>query len=213
MYNLKRNPLTIYLAQCIPDKPIFFSSFLKKYYQTKLNKLLTNSMEQFNYVGFKLALYLGANPNIDAKIKQGYHLVTRCARSGEGMFLETLLRFGGDVHANLSKGGYFPIHMSATKGHAISIELLVNYGADIHAVYELGEIDKTSIYPLGWTALICTCIHNKTNAGKKLLDLGANLFDLNEKGINALDICLKMKNQELADYILLKQKEFKKINS
>lgn len=201
---LTRNPITIYLAKCLPNKPVFLSPIFKKFFQNKLNRLLTNSMEKFNYVGFKLALYLGANPNIDAQIKQGYHLVTRCARSGEGLFLETLLKFGGDVHANLPKGGYFPIHMSATKGHAISIELLVKYGADIHAVYELPEISKVSNYPLGWTALICSCIHNKTEAGKKLLDLGANPLDANEKGVSSIGICLKNKNEELANYINLK---------
>lgn len=80
----KRNSLAIYVAKSLPDKPIFFHSVMKKYFQEKLNKVLTNSMEKFNYPMFKISLYLGANPNIDAQIKKGYHLVTRCARSGEG---------------------------------------------------------------------------------------------------------------------------------
>lgn len=195
-----------YFARLIPHKPIWCSNFLKSHFQTKLNKLLTHSMEKFNYAGFKLALYLGANPNIDAQIQKGYHLVTRCARSGEALFLDTLLQFGGDVHANLPKGGYFTIHMAATKGMEEAIEVLVKYGADIHAVYELKDTDNTSKSNCGWTALICACIHNKTLAGKKLLDLGANPFDLNENGLASLDICLKINNQELANYILDKQK-------
>lgn len=203
---MKRNKKLIYLFKRLPDKPVFFSPLLKKYWQKKLNKLLTHSMEKFNYLGFKLALYLGADPNIDAQIQTGYHLVTRCARSGEDLFLDTLLKFGGDAHANLSKGEYLPIHMAATKGMDLAIEVLVKYGADINAVYELENVKNIKDLPLGWTPLICACIHNKTLAGKKLLDLGANPFDVNEKGIPAMDICLKMKNQDLANYILQKQK-------
>ena len=203
--------LMIYLIKLLPHKPIWCSGFLKKNYQIKLNKFLTKSMEKFNYFGFKLALYLGADPNIDAQIKLGYHLVTRCARSGEALFLDTLLKFGGDVHANLPKGGYFPMHMAATKGMEESINVLFNHGADIHAVYELENKPFDCPYSYGWTPLICACIHDKTLAGEKLLDLGANPFDVNENGVKAVDICLKMKNQELANYILNKQKNFKTI--
>lgn len=203
---MKRNPVLIYLVKKIPNKPNFLSFIFKKNFQNNLDNLLKNSMETFNYIGFKLALYFGANPNIDAKIKVGYHLVTRCARSGEDLFLDTLLKFGGDVHANLSKGGYFPIHMAATKGMEKSIEILVKHHADINAVYELENFEKQSNYPTGWTPLICACIHNKTLAGKTLLDLGANPFDINERGLTAVEICLKNNNKELANYILKKQK-------
>lgn len=205
---MKRNRLLINLIKCLPNKSIFCNKLLGRQFQKQLNYLLTNSMETFNYPGFKLALYLGADPNIDAQIKVGYHLVTRSARSGEELFLDTLLTFGGNVHANLSKGGYFPIHMAATKGMETTIEILIKHGADINAVYQLDGYEKDSVYPCGWTPLICACIHNKTMAGKKLLDLGANPFDINENGITAVDICLKNKNKDLADYILEKQKSY-----
>ena len=198
--NANKDIEVLYKEEMKPILEYVINKYGKSFISLYENRLLTNNMEKFNYVGFKLALYLGADSNIDAQIKKGYHLVTRC----EGLFLETLLKFGGNVHANLPKGGYFPIHMSATKGHAISIELLVKYGADIHAVYELPEISKVSNYPLGWTALICSCIHNKAEAGKKLLDLGANPLDANEKGVSSIDICFKNKNEELANYIKLK---------
>lgn len=209
---MKRNKKLIYLINKLPNKPVFFSRFLKKYWQTKLNKILTASMESFNYPGFKLALYLGAEPNIDAQTQKGYHLVTRCARSGESLFLDTLLDFGGCVNANLPKGSYLPIHMAATKGMQDAIEVLFKHSADINAVYDLEEIKKTTRPTTGWTPLICACIHNKTLAGKKLLDLGANPFDTNEKGVAAVDICLKMKNEELAKYILEKQKSIQSKN-
>lgn len=204
--NIGRNSFFIKLVKTLPNKPIFCASFLQKKFQSKLNGLLTNSIEKFNYVGFKLALYLGANPNIDAQTQLGYPLVTRVARSGEALFLDTLLNFGGNVHANLPKGGYFPIHMAATKGMELSIETLFKHGADINAVYELEGIKPLNDNPLGWSPLICACINNKTLAGQKLLELGANPFDTNEKGVSALDICLKVKNKELANSILEKQK-------
>lgn len=204
---LKNNQSVINLMESIPYKPVFFSSFLKKHYQKKLNELLINSMEDFNYPTFKLALYLGAEPNIDVISQKDYHLVTRCARSGEALFLNTLLNFGGNVTANEAIGGYLPLHMAATKGMVETIDILIKHGANINAVYEVNSTKKTK-NPKGWTPLICACIHNKTEAGKKLLDLGANPFDKNEKGLNAVTICLNNKNQELADYILEKQNNF-----
>lgn len=196
---MKRNKFLIQLINFFPNKPLVVAKILKKHYQCSLNTLLTNSMETFNYIGFKTALLLGANPNIDAQTKKGYHLVTRCARSGEDSFLKTLIEFGGDVHGNEAKGGYMPLHMAATKGMASAIEVLVHHGAHIHALYYLKE--HHSYEPIGWTPLICACLHNKTQAAKMLLDLGANPSDTNEHGENALQICIKNKNDELIEHI------------
>lgn len=238
---LKNNQSIINLMESIPYKPVFFSSFLKKHYQKKLNELLINSMEDFNYPTFKLALYLGAEPNtsiqslkdhhlilgttrngmsnlnslndqLDKNIKvtsqKGDHLVTCCTKNGEPLFLNTLLNFGGNVEANEQPGGYLPLHMAATKGMVEAIEVLIKHGADINAVYEVSTTTKKSRNPKGWTPLICACIHNKPEAVKKLLELGANPFDKNEKGTNAATICLNIKNKELSDYIIEKQKNF-----
>lgn len=206
---IKRNHKVIALFAHLPNKMMIGSAFFKKKAQNKLNKMLTNSMETFNYPLFKLSLMLGANPNIDAQIKKDYHLVTRCARSGEALFLKTLLDFGGNVHSNLEKGDYFPLHMAATKGMSDTIEVLIQYGADINAVYELEKITPREGFPLGWTALVCACMQNKTEAAKTLIDLGANPFDTNEKGISVVDICLRNNNQSLANYLLEKQKKHK----
>lgn len=204
--NIKRNKILINFFKTLPNKPSFLSPILKKLYQQKLNKLLTQSMEDFNYIGLKLALIMGANPNVDAQSKKGYHLVTRAARSGETLFLETLINFGGDIHGNAGIGGYLPLHMAATKGMDKAIQTLIQYGEDINSIYILDEFkNRESIFPNGWTALICACIHNKAEAGKTLLDLGANPFDVNEYGISALDIAKKMHNDELVEYILQKQ--------
>lgn len=210
---LKRSNLIINMFKSFSNQKIGISHFLQKNYQEKLNKMLTHNMEVFNYPLFKLALILGANPNIDAQIKKDYHLVTRCARSGEALFLETLINFGGDVHANLPIGGYFPIHMAATKGMADSIEILVKYGANIHAIYYLEDIKPKEGCPLGWSALVCACMQNKVEATQKLLELGANPFDMNEKGVSVVDICLKNNNTKLANIILEKQKNYYNENS
>ena len=95
---LNKNKYLLYFIKKIPNKQFFVSKYIQKNYQNKINQYLLNSMETFNYIGFKLALCLGANPNIDAKIQKGYHLVTRCARSGDALLLSTLLDFGGDIN-------------------------------------------------------------------------------------------------------------------
>lgn len=207
---LKRHPLVINLFKNFPNEPIRLSQTFKKNHQSKLDNWLTTSMETFNYPLFKISLMLGANPNIDAKILKGYNLVTRCARSGEALFLETLIEFGGDVHSNCPLGGYLPLHIAATKGMASTIEVLIKHKANIHAVYYLDDIQPKEGLPFGWTALICACMQNKTDAAKKLLDLGANPFDTNEKGVSALEIAKKLQNTKLVNAILEKQKHYQK---
>ena len=210
--NIKRNKIIIKFFEKLPNKPTFFSHILKKFYQQNLNKLLTQSMADFNYIGFKAALLMGANPNVDAQSKKGYHLVTRAARSGEILFLETLIKFGGDIHGNAGIGGYLPLHMAATKGMGKAIEVLINYGEGIQSLYILDELkNRVSNFPNGWTAFICACIHNKTEAAKTLLELGADPFDVNEYGISALDICKKLNNFELIDCIMTKQETYKNL--
>lgn len=206
--SLKRNSNIINYFKWLPNKKMSVHQFFQKHFQNYLNKMLANSMEEFNYPKFKTVLMLGANPNIDAKSKIGYHIVTRCARSGEVDFLEALIQFGGDVEGGTEPGGYTPMHIAATKGMHQSIKLLAKYKADINAVFELSNIDKNTIYPLGWTPFIMACIQNKTQAAKILLDLGADPFDINEKGISALTICKKLKNTELVEYIILKQNKY-----
>ncbi len=191
---LRRNKYLIKLVKKIPNKEFFIAKFTKKYTQNYLNKKLLNSMETFDYIGFKLSLCFGANPNIDAKIQKGYHLVTRCARSGDELLLSTLLDFGGDINGGESQGGYLPIHMAATKGHANILELLIQYGSNINAIYELKDENNT-IQKKGWTPLICACQANKTEAVLMLLKLGANHLDSNDLGVSALDIATKHKNR------------------
>ena len=160
-------------------------------FQEILNKMLAEAMEELNYPKFKLCLLLGANPNIDSKTRVGYHLVTRCARSGEADFLETLIQFGGDVNVGSAGSGYTPLHMAAAKGLENCILVLIKYNADIHAIFELPDTNKGYIYKLGWTPLICACIENKTKAAKALLNFGANPLDINDRELSALEIAKK----------------------
>lgn len=202
-----KNSVLNYLVKLLPHEPIFFSNILRKYFSQSLNNTLIKSIKTLNYPRFKLALYIGADPNLDRKIKVGDHLVTQCSGNGNILFLDTLLQFGGSIRANMPRGGYLPIHSAAANNKDLSIETLAKYGANINAIYELPGILPIKGFPLGWTPLIFACINNSTLAAKKLLDLGANPFDMNEKGISIMDICLKMRNQELAQYILQKQIE------
>ena len=203
---LNKNKYLLYFIKKIPNKQFFVSKYIQKNYQNKINQYLLNSMETFNYIGFKLALCLGANPNIDAKIQKGYHLVTRCARSGDALLLSTLLDFGGDINGGTAKGGYLPIHMAATKGHANIIEILIQRGADINSIYEIEDQNK-NMKRVGWTPLVCACQENKTDAVLMLLKLGANHLDKNDLGISILDIATKFKNRIMIKAIFDKYEE------
>ena len=203
---LNKNKYLLYFIKKIPNKKFFVSKYIQKNYQNKINQYLLNSMETFNYIGFKLALCLGANPNIDVNFKEGYHLVTRCARSGDALLLSTLLDFGGDINGGAYKGGYLPIHMAATKGHANIIEILIQRGADINSIYEIEDQNK-NMKRVGWTPLVCACQENKTDAVLMLLKLGANHLDKNDLGISILDIATKFKNRIMIKAIFDKYEE------
>lgn len=197
---LRRNKTLISLALKLDNKKFFCADFIKKYFQEKLDKKLADSMEKFDYISLKLSLCLGANPNINAKVGSNYHLITRCARSGDTLLLRTLLDFGGDVFGNQKNGGYQPIHIAATKGHGDIISLLIEYGAQVHDVFELEELKdkkRNPNFPAGWTPLVCACNHNKTDAVVALLNGGANHLDVNESGVSVLDIATKHKNREM----------------
>lgn len=204
---LRRNKYLISLAKKMPNKNFWITPFMKKYYQEYLDKKLTDSMEKFDYIGFKLALCLGANPNIDAKIKKGYHLVTRCARSGDVDLLKLLLDFGGDINGGEEVGGYLPIHIAATKGHPQILELLINYGSNVHSLYQLRDEYSNIMEGRAWTPLICACQQNKTEAVDMLLNLGANHLDKNDLNVSALDIATKHKNREMVQRIFNCYKE------
>lgn len=207
---LKRNQEFIRWVKKIPNKKMALSSIFQKYFQAWLNKKLTDSMEKFDYPLMKMVLCLGANPNIDAKVGTDYHLITRCARSGDVLLLETLLDFGGDVFGGAQNGGYQPIHMAAVKNHPDIIETLIKYGANVNALFELDELKGKELHPAlprGWTPIICACQHNKTEAVKVLLKNGANHLDINESGVLAIDIATKHKNREMILAIFNSYKE------
>lgn len=201
--SIKRNHLVLNMVAKIPCRRFWFSKYLVSKYQTYLDELLASAMESFNYITFKMALCCGANPNIDAKILKGYHLVSRCARSDEPEFLETLLLFGGDVHGSRGNvfGGYQPIHMAATKGMTSSIDVLLRYGANLEAVYIPEDSLDTSPNRRGWTPLVCACIRNHTDTAIALLRAGANPFATDDNGTGLVRICNRHKNYQLATLI------------
>lgn len=193
--------LWIKLARLLPDKPASFSLILKILsFQAKLDSWLAQSVEDFDYLQFKLALYLGANPNINACIGHEYPLVTRLARSGESIFLETLHIYGASVDARLPPNSFLPLHMAAIKGMSDSINILVKFGADIHARFSPSANNQSTT--LGICAIISACKHNKLDALQALLAAGANPDDTDETHQSALNICIANNNLELANAII-----------
>ena len=130
--------------------------------------MLLDGMEGFNALKFKLALHLGANPNISVSFKKGYHLVTRCARSGDLLLLEMLLKYKGNPNAVSSGfGDLMPLHMAVLKKNKYEcIDLLIRYGANPDAVFYLtnieGKVERTV------TALELAKMHGKVERIRRL---------------------------------------------
>jgi ankyrin repeat protein len=112
------------------------------------NRLLLFGMERFSFPMMKLALLLGANPNIDVNFvdRKGYHLVTRCARSGRADLLDLLLKYGGDKHAPSSAWDSIqPIHMAASKGHVEYVKVLSAHGVSLNTPCWYGTKEMTPL--------------------------------------------------------------------
>lgn len=101
-----------------------------------IDRLLLHGMEVFSFQIMRFALLCGANPNIDVNFidREGYHLVTRCTRSGEHRLLKLLLKYGGNPDAiSAAWPSIKPIHMAIVKEHVECIQVLASGGATLSA--------------------------------------------------------------------------------
>lgn len=186
-----RNETVFKLMRSLPDREIRGSAWIRKRFGAKLDRWLADSVERFDYPTFKLALMLGADPQIDACIGTDYPLATRIARSDEPDFLRSLLSFGADVRANGSPGGYLPIHMAASKGAGRTLRVLIEFGADVGERYLHPEGTDSKTSTVGWSALIIACKQSKPAAIAPLLAAGADPNDRDGSGASVLDMCEK----------------------
>lgn len=176
------------LARWIPDRPCSAAPWLRRAFGAALDDRLRSAMEGFEFWAFKAALWLGADPTVEASIGVDYPLATRAARSGDARFLGALLDFGARVDAGLPAGALLPLHMAAIKGAEETAKLLLDRGADPSARF-LNFEGAEAKSKKGWSPLVCACKHGKVEVAKLLLERGADPDDSDDAGASVLEIC------------------------
>lgn len=149
---------------------------------------------------------------------------------------ELLLNRGGDVNAKNEWRGFTPLHLAARANHVGAVRLLLKYGADVNAndnswTTALYTAAKYSNYEMvkalieagaainndDRSPLHCACANNDLAIIKILLQNGANVKVVDEKGRVPLELLLRSQNEEnkpdTLAYMLSKRMDFIKIES
>jgi len=87
--------------------------------------------------------------------------------------------------------GWTALHEAAGGGHVDAVTVLVsNHGADVYSTNNLG-----------WTPLHWAVSSGKLNAVKRLVQLGSQTSTRNKFNESALDMALRMRNNEVAQFL------------
>lgn len=146
---------------------------------------------------------LAAGADATVVLPEGETILMTAARAGNADVVEALLRSGADIEARDRWYGETALIFAAAEDHAASVEVLVAHGADINGRSEpmnyrsrrLGQ----SILPLGeWTPIMYAARENALEAGKRLIDAGADLNLQDPDGATALVIAIINAHNEFA---------------
>lgn len=150
---------------------------------------------------------LEAGADANAVTPEGEPVLMTAARTGSVAALEGLLAHGADVTARDAWYGETALIWAATEDHGDAIRLLVAHGADVDAPSALMEYERRrsgqSILPLGrWTPILYAARENALEAGKALIEAGADLDFADPDGATALVIAIINAHYEFAALLL-----------
>lgn len=146
-------------------------------------------------------LEAGADPN--ATLPEGETVLMTAARAGVPEAVELLIEHGADIHAREGWHGENALIWAAVEDHADVIRVLVAKGADVDARSARQSFQRRrlgqSILPLGeWTALLYAARANALDAGRALIEAGADLDLVDPDGATALIIAIINGHYEFA---------------
>jgi ankyrin repeat protein len=145
-----------------------------------------------------VARLLKAGVDANSTGPMGETALHTCARTGKPAAAKALLASGAAVNPGEAWRGQTPLMWAAAEGHAAMIRLLVEAGADLNArstvvTWERQRSEEPRdkwLPPGGLTALLLAAREGRTEAVKTLVELGADVNEIDPDRHNALIIAL-----------------------
>ena len=140
-------------------------------------------------------------------LPEGETLLMTAARSGNAAVVDALLAHGVDVEARDRWYGETALIFAAAQNHAAAVETLAAHGADLNGrsapmTYQSRRLGQ-SILPLGeWTPIMYAARENALEAGKALIEAGADLNLQDPDGATALVIAIINAHNEFAAMLI-----------
>jgi ankyrin repeat protein len=147
----------------------------------------------------------GADPN--TVLPEGETMLMTAARSGNTVVLEALLDRGVEIEARDGFYGETALIWAAVEDHAGAVRMLAAYGADVDAPSAAMDYPSRragqSVLGLGsWTPILYAARENSLEAGRALIEAGADLDVQDPDGATALVIAIINAHYEFADMLI-----------
>jgi ankyrin repeat protein len=153
----------------------------------------------------RLLLEAGADANV--ALPEGETVLLSAARTGSAAAIEVLLEFGAKVDSRENWYGETPLMWAAAQNHAEAVRTLIAHAADpnVRSAPQTWEKRRLSqnLLPLGeWTSLFYAARENALEAGKALIEGGADLNLTDPDGATALVIAIINAHNEFAAMLI-----------
>lgn len=150
---------------------------------------------------------LAAGADANAVLPEGETVLMTAARSGNTAVLEALLEHGVDTEARDSFYGETALIRAAVEDHADAVRVLVEHGATVDAPSAAMDYPSRragqSVLGLGsWTPVMYAARENSLEAGRALIEAGADLDVQDPDGATALVIAIINAHYEFADMLI-----------
>lgn len=153
------------------------------------------------------ALLLEAGADVNAALPEGETPLMTAARTGDAETVKVLLEHGAGVDAREHWYGENALMWASAENHADAVRTLLGHGAAIDSRSAVQAFEERrhgqSILSLGgWTPLMYAARQSALDAGRVLVDAGADMDSVDPDGATALVIAIINANYDFAAFLL-----------
>ena len=156
-------------------------------YKLAINALLKNDINTFITIISKM--------NLEQANSHGETILWLAVQKGSINFVEMLLEYGANINTT-DKDGWTPLHLAVQNNDINMVRLLLNHNPDINATNKYGN-------NIIWVAVYWA--KGRHDIIELLLDAGANPFQCNYHGINAINLAQTIANYDNVSVFLRKK--------